>query len=53
MGRPDEASEFVRFLATDDSAFITGQVIPVDGGLYAHRPTTVQIAEVMAQAATR
>jgi NAD(P)-dependent dehydrogenase (short-subunit alcohol dehydrogenase family) len=51
MGRPNEVSEFVHFLASDDSAFITGQVLPVDGGYYAHQPTTVQMAEVMAQAA--
>jgi NAD(P)-dependent dehydrogenase (short-subunit alcohol dehydrogenase family) len=53
MGRPNEISELVRFLATDDSAFITGQVISVDGGYYAHQPTTVEMAKVMDQAAQR
>jgi NAD(P)-dependent dehydrogenase (short-subunit alcohol dehydrogenase family) len=47
MGRPNEVSEVVHFLASDDSAFITGQVIPVDGGYYAHQPTTVQMAEAV------
>ncbi len=47
MGRPEEISEFVRFLASDASAFITGQVIPVDGGFFAHQPTTVQMAHAM------
>jgi NAD(P)-dependent dehydrogenase (short-subunit alcohol dehydrogenase family) len=47
MGRPDEISEFVRFLASDASTFITGQVIPVDGGFFAHQPTTVQMAQAM------
>jgi enoyl-[acyl-carrier-protein] reductase (NADH) len=51
MGRPNEVSEVVRFLATDDSAFITGQVVSVDGGYYAHQPTAVQMAHVTAQAA--
>lgn len=49
MGRPHEVSEFVHFLASDDSSFITGQVIPVDGGYYAHQPTTVQVSEAMAK----
>ena len=50
MGRPQEVSEVVHFLATDDAAFVTGQVIGVDGGYYAHQPTTVQMAELARQA---
>lgn len=50
MGRPHEVSEVVHFLATDDAAFITGQVIGVDGGYYAHQPTTVQMAELTRRA---
>ncbi|MBW8483363.1 beta-ketoacyl-ACP reductase [Actinomadura parmotrematis] len=31
--RPEEIAKTVRFLAGDDAAYITGAVIPVDGGL--------------------
>lgn len=33
MGEVEDAAKAVRFLATDDSSFITGQNIRVDGGL--------------------
>ena len=32
MGLPEEVAETVAFLASDDSAYITGEVIPVGGG---------------------
>lgn len=32
-GTPDDVAKLARFLAGDDAAFITGQVIGVDGGL--------------------
>jgi 3-oxoacyl-(acyl-carrier-protein) reductase len=31
--RPEEVAKAVRFLASEDAAYITGAVIPVDGGL--------------------
>ncbi len=34
FGQPDEVAGIVRFLASDDAAWITGQTISVDGGLY-------------------
>jgi 3-oxoacyl-[acyl-carrier protein] reductase len=33
FGQADEVAATVRFLAGDDAAYITGAVIPVDGGL--------------------
>ncbi|HXK32468.1 MAG TPA: SDR family NAD(P)-dependent oxidoreductase [Dehalococcoidia bacterium] len=35
MGRPEEVAELALFLASDRSSFITGAIIPVDGGLVA------------------
>jgi NAD(P)-dependent dehydrogenase (short-subunit alcohol dehydrogenase family) len=34
-GTPDEIAQATLFLATDDSSFITGATIPVDGGILA------------------
>jgi 3-oxoacyl-[acyl-carrier protein] reductase len=33
LGRPDEVAKLVRFLVSDDAAYITGQVIGINGGL--------------------
>jgi 2-hydroxycyclohexanecarboxyl-CoA dehydrogenase len=33
MGEPDDVAAITAFLASDDAAFITGQVISVSGGL--------------------
>ena len=33
LGQPAEVAKLVRFLASDDAAYITGRVITIDGGL--------------------
>ncbi|MFC2024383.1 SDR family NAD(P)-dependent oxidoreductase [Chloroflexota bacterium] len=35
MGEPEEVVKVALFLASDDSSYVTGQVIAVDGGMYA------------------
>ena len=34
MGTPDDVAKAVLFLASDESTYITGQVLPVDGGMF-------------------
>jgi NAD(P)-dependent dehydrogenase (short-subunit alcohol dehydrogenase family) len=38
LGRPEDIAAAVVFLASEEAAFITGQVISVDGGTLAHQP---------------
>jgi NAD(P)-dependent dehydrogenase (short-subunit alcohol dehydrogenase family) len=38
LGTTDDVAKLALFLASDDSGFITGQVISVDGGITAHQP---------------
>jgi NAD(P)-dependent dehydrogenase (short-subunit alcohol dehydrogenase family) len=38
LGTPEDIAALVVFLASDESAFITGQNISVDGGTRAHQP---------------
>jgi 3-oxoacyl-[acyl-carrier protein] reductase len=34
IGRPEEVAKVIRFLCSDDSSYITGQVISVNGGMF-------------------
>jgi NAD(P)-dependent dehydrogenase (short-subunit alcohol dehydrogenase family) len=38
VGTPDDVAAAVAFLASDDAAWITGIILPVDGGLLAAGP---------------
>ena len=44
LGRPEDIAAAVVVLASDEAAFITGQVICVDGGLLAHQPYVADFA---------
>ncbi len=33
IGTPEEAAKLIHFLASDDAAFITGEVVKIDGGI--------------------
>lgn len=48
LGEGRDVAEAVLFLASERSAWITGQLLPVDGGFFAHVPTTSGIAALMA-----
>ena len=36
LGQPEDIANLVVFLASDESRYITGQMIAIDGGMSAH-----------------
>src|SRR3984885_2060885 len=46
LGQPQDIAELVAFLASDRSAWITGQLWSIDGGFFAHIPTMPQFAQL-------
>jgi NAD(P)-dependent dehydrogenase (short-subunit alcohol dehydrogenase family) len=49
LGESGDVAEMIRFLASDHATWITGQVLGINGGFYAHMPTTLGVAELMAK----
>jgi NAD(P)-dependent dehydrogenase (short-subunit alcohol dehydrogenase family) len=45
IGGPEHIANAVVFLASDEAAYITGQVLCVDGGYMAHQPTTGELLD--------
>jgi NAD(P)-dependent dehydrogenase (short-subunit alcohol dehydrogenase family) len=50
LGQPQDIAEVVAFLASDRSAWITGQLWSIDGGFFAHIPTMPQFAQILTAA---
>jgi len=48
-GEPEDIAALACFLAADESRFIQGQSISIDGGMYAHHPQTLDVVELMAR----
>ena len=45
-GRPSDIANMCVYLASDESAYVTGQIINVDGGLTSHVPTAAQFRQL-------
>ena len=49
LGQPSDIADMVVYLASDRARFITGQIVAVDGGIYAHIPTVPAVKALFAQ----
>ncbi|MFA7554970.1 MAG: SDR family oxidoreductase [Spongiibacteraceae bacterium] len=49
LGQPEDIANLVAFLAGDESKFITGAAIPIDGGVTAHQPSYADFKKLFAQ----
>jgi NAD(P)-dependent dehydrogenase (short-subunit alcohol dehydrogenase family) len=47
LGTPADVANAVLYLASDESGFVTGQVLCVDGGLGAHAPYVSELRELL------
>lgn len=47
LGEPSDIAKAVVFLASDDSSFITGQLLNVDGGIAMHQPFVGDVLQQM------
>ena len=45
MGRPQDVANLVLYLASDESAFVTGQILRVDGGALSHLAHVAQLRD--------
>ena len=48
LGQPEHIANLVAFLASDESSFITGAAIPIDGGVTAHQPSYADFQKLFA-----
>ena len=51
LGKPEDIAAMVAFLASEDSAYVTGQAIACDGGTLAHQPQIVDVMRFEAEQA--
>ncbi|MBA4081908.1 MAG: short-chain dehydrogenase [Hyphomonas sp.] len=49
LGEPEDIANLVAFLASDESEFITGAAIPIDGGVTAHQPSYADFQKMFAE----
>ena len=45
-GCPEDIGHMCVFFGSDESAYVTGQIINVDGGMNSHVPTVAQFREL-------